>query len=67
MTSRRRSRTVPVDSGYGLDFLKKESHDLIQRYSEQKKKSLYFEKYGIPTIIFVLILILLLKYIFMVI
>jgi hypothetical protein len=47
----------------GFYFLKKEADELIEKYSQKKKKSIYFEKYGIPFIIFILILILILKYI----
>lgn len=44
-------------------FLKKDAQDLIKKYEKRKYKSIYFEKYGIPIIIFILIIILILKYI----
>jgi hypothetical protein len=66
MVNRSRQR-VEERKGYDFYFLKKGADDLIENYVKKKKKSIYFEKYGIPIIIFILVLILILKYILFVI
>ena len=61
MVSKKRSRRrEEIDDFY---FLKKDANDLIKKYEKRKFKSIYFEEYGIPTIIFILIIVLILKYI----
>lgn len=61
MVYKKRTRTrEDLDDFY---YLKKDANDLVKKYEKRKYKSIYFEKYGIPIIIFILIIILIFKYI----